>query len=192
LWDRGGLEDSIRSLLARQPQPADREKFLEGLRSPQVATIRLSLAALEKLPARSEGSDLLALVRALRSLGDSKEEKQLQGRLAAYLQQLTGQKQVGTGKEAWTRWLGQSFPELARGFASADGVDVVAWNKRLAGVDWSAGDVERGRQTYVRTSCANCHSGGQALGPDLRGVARRFSRDDLFTAILQPSRAISP
>ena len=30
------------------------------------------------------------------------------------------------------------------------------------------------------------------MGPDLRGSTNRFSRDDLFTAILQPSRDISP
>jgi putative heme-binding domain-containing protein len=41
-------------------------------------------------------------------------------------------------------------------------------------------------------SCAACHSGSQALGPDLNGVAGRFSRADLFTAILQPSKDISP
>ncbi len=29
------------------------------------------------------------------------------------------------------------------------------------------------------------------MGPDLRGVANRFSRDDIFTAILLPSRDIS-
>src|SRR5262249_55120295 len=28
-------------------------------------------------------------------------------------------------------------------------------------------------------------------GPDLRGVAGRFSRDDLFTAILEPGRDVS-
>jgi putative heme-binding domain-containing protein len=30
------------------------------------------------------------------------------------------------------------------------------------------------------------------LGPDLRGVAGRFSRADLFAAILQPSKDVSP
>ena len=29
-------------------------------------------------------------------------------------------------------------------------------------------------------------------GPDLRGVAGRFSRDDLFTAVLQPSKDVAP
>src|SRR5262249_41700099 len=59
-------------------------------------------------------------------------------------------------------------------------------------LDWSAGDTGRGHGVFVRASCASCHSVAQALGPDLRGVAGRFSREDLFTAILQPSPDISP
>src|SRR5262249_47722087 len=39
-------------------------------------------------------------------------------------------------------------------------------------------------------SCVQCHSGSQALGPDLVGVAKRFSRTDLLTAILQPSKDV--
>ena len=37
---------------------------------------------------------------------------------------------------------------------------------------------------------AACHSGSQALGPDLAGVAGRFSRADLFTAMVQPSKDV--
>ena len=33
--------------------------------------------------------------------------------------------------------------------------------------------------------------GPERLGSDLRGVTARFARDDLFTAILQPSRDVS-
>jgi putative heme-binding domain-containing protein len=51
---------------------------------------------------------------------------------------------------------------------------------------------ERGRLVFQKTGCAACHSGAQALGPDLRGVTGRFSRADLFTAILQPSRDVPP
>src|SRR5205807_1872111 len=48
------------------------------------------------------------------------------------------------------------------------------------------------RQVFVRAQCSSCHSGAQALGPDLKGVAGRFSRADLFTAILQPSKDVPP
>src|SRR5262249_44281646 len=67
-----------------------------------------------------------------------------------------------------------------------------AWNKRLAKVEWDKGDAKKGASVYVKASCSTCHSGSAALGPDLAGVAKRFSRDDLFTAILRPSKDVSP
>jgi putative heme-binding domain-containing protein len=59
-------------------------------------------------------------------------------------------------------------------------------------VDWAAGSAARGQAAFTKASCAACHSGQQALGPDLRGVGGRFGRDDLLTAILQPSKDVSP
>jgi putative membrane-bound dehydrogenase-like protein len=191
LWDRGGLEESVLPLLARQPRAEDREKFLRGLESPQVATVRLCLEALEKLPDSHEGRHLLALVRALRRLPEGKEEDRLRSRLVTYLRQQTGQ-DIGPDREAWTAWFTRSYPDLAARLGNADGVDVAGWARRLAALDWSAGDVERGRAVFTRASCSACHSGAQALGPDLHGVAGRFSRADLFTAIVQPSKDVSP
>jgi putative heme-binding domain-containing protein len=69
---------------------------------------------------------------------------------------------------------------------------MAAWERRLSGLDWSGGDAKRGQLVYTKASCAACHSGASALGPDLRGVAGRFSRADLFTAILQPSKEVPP
>jgi putative heme-binding domain-containing protein len=45
---------------------------------------------------------------------------------------------------------------------------------------------------FAKATCAACHDGGGAVGPSLVGVAKRFSRDDLLTAILQPSKDVSP
>jgi putative heme-binding domain-containing protein len=192
LWEHGGLEETILSLLARKPQAEDRERFLAGLGSPQLATVRLCLEALEKLPDRNDSATLLALVRALRRLSDAREEKPVREQLARLLQRLTGQEKPGTDRDAWAAWLAKEYPDLAAKLGDVDGVDVAAWNKRLAGVDWSRGEAGRGRGVFVRASCSSCHSGSQALGPDLQGVAGRFSRADLFTAILQPSKDVSP
>jgi putative heme-binding domain-containing protein len=192
LWDNGGLEEAILPLLAKQPQADDRDKFLEGLGSPQLAVVRLCLEALEKLPRKNEGAVVLPLVRALRSLADGREENQLRERLGAYLGRLTGQDKLGADRQAWTEWFTRTYPDLAAKLGGSDGVDSDGWHKRLARLDWSAGDVERGKAVYTKASCAACHSGAQALGPDLRGVTGRFSRDDLFTAIVQPSKDISP
>jgi putative heme-binding domain-containing protein len=192
LWDHGGLEEAILPLLAKKPQAADREKFLQGLNSPRLATVRLCLDALEKLPDGNNDGQLLALVRALRALPDGREESQLRERIAKHLRKVTGQEKLGADKQAWTTWLTKAHPKLAAKLGGPDGVDVASWNKRLSKVDWSMGNADRGRAVFTKASCASCHSGAQALGPDLRGVAGRFSRDDLFTAILQPSKDISP
>jgi putative heme-binding domain-containing protein len=92
----------------------------------------------------------------------------------------------------WTKWYVALHPDQAARLNDTDGVDVAGWNKRLAALDWSLGSLERGRIVFTKASCASCHSGAQALGPDLQGVTGRFSRDDLFTAILQPSKDVSP
>jgi len=110
-------------------------------------------------------------------------------RIARSLRRATDQDLPGNDRSAWSGWLARSRPDLASRLGG-DGVDLSAWRDRLARVVWSSGDADRGREVYARAGCATCHSGGRALGPDLRGVAGRFSRDDLFTAIVQPGRDV--
>ncbi len=191
LWGEQGLDEVILPLLARQPHEQDRAKFLKGLDSVQMATVRLALAALEKLPRRPrDAEETLALIVALRRLPAGKEEDPLRARLLERLRATTGQDRKTA--EAWADWFAREYPDRAGRVKDADGVDVTAWNKRLDALDWSAGDAVRGKQIFTRASCATCHSGVQALGPDLHGVTGRFSRADLFTAILQPSKEVAP
>ncbi|MBV9123662.1 MAG: c-type cytochrome, partial [Planctomycetes bacterium] len=191
LWGKAGLEEALLPVLARHPQPADRAKFVEGLASPQPATIRLCLEALEKLPSSHEATEILAFIKALRSLPPGTETKSLRDRLTGYLQQGTGQRNLGTDSRAWENWFARTYPALAPRLEGTDGVDVSAWDRRLKALDWSHGDARRGLQVFQKARCASCHSEGQAIGPDLHGVTSRFSRADLFTAILQPSKDIS-
>jgi putative heme-binding domain-containing protein len=191
LWLQGGYENAIVAVLSRDPQSEDRDKFVAGLRSPQLTQITDCLDALDKMREEKEPAELLALVRVLRSLGDGKAEVPVRDHVVRRLQRVTGQ-MFGPDRPAWTAWLAAAHPELAAQLGGADGVDVDAWHKRLAATDWARGDAERGKGTFQRASCASCHSGSTAVGPDLRGVASRFSRDDLLTAILQPSKDISP
>ena len=44
----------------------------------------------------------------------------------------------------------------------------------------------------VSIAGAQAADGGGAIGPALAGVGKRFGRDDLLTAILQPSKDVSP
>jgi putative heme-binding domain-containing protein len=192
LWGRGGLDEALLPILARHADAADRAKFVAGLKSLQPATVAACLDALEKLPSPKEGADLLVIVRCLGRLPEGKEGDALRRRVGSYLERVTGQEKMGADRKRWAEWFTKAYPALAPRLEGADGVDVAGWCKRLAALDWSAGDTGRGQAVFVKASCAACHSGSQALGPDLHGITGRFSRDDLFTAILLPSKDISP
>src|SRR5262249_16584940 len=160
LWGRAGLDASLLPLFARHPEPADRQKFLEGLASPQLEVVRACLEGLEKLPGRAEASELLALIQALSRLPAGKEGDALRARLGSHLENLTGLKVGGDG-EAWTDWFTKSYPELGKRLSQVDGVGLDAWNKRLARVPFAEGSAGRGREVFIKANCAACHSGAQ-------------------------------
>jgi putative membrane-bound dehydrogenase-like protein len=189
LWGEAGLEAAILPILARAALPVDQPKFVQGLNSTDLPTVRLCLRALHSVRAKDDGAETLALIRALGNLPE--REKSLRQSVSKRLQEIT-QQNFGDNKRNWTDWFGKAYPNLAVRLTNPDGVDVRRWEKRLAAVDWSPGNPVRGRSVFAKASCASCHSGSQALGPDLAGVAGRFSRADLFTSILQPSRDVSP
>jgi putative heme-binding domain-containing protein len=191
LWGEAGLDDAILPVLAKHPEPADRERFVAGLSSPQPALVKTCLDALEKLSGPLEGPGVLGLLRAAQRGGTTPAEQALRERLTAYLQRVSGQAFAGDDRAAWLAWFRKTYPALAARLDGPDGVDLAEWRTRLARLDWETGDASRGQQVFHKASCAGCHSGSQALGPDLAGIGNRFSRDDLFTAILQPSRDIS-
>jgi putative heme-binding domain-containing protein len=93
---------------------------------------------------------------------------------------------------AWTGWCLQKWPaETAAQLGDATGEQTKLISE-LKAIDWSSGDSARGAALYARRGCVQCHSASGALGPDLAGVASRFSKEDLFTAIVNPSRDVSP
>ena len=175
-------------LLAEAPEAQDRGKFITGLSANQPAVLAACIAGLAKLPTHDDGSEALALIHALRGLSD--KQQNLTKSVAGRLTRITGQ-MLGTDKNAWTAWFIKVYPDKAARLANPDGVDVEAWNRRLASLDWSQGESAQGKRVFAKASCVNCHSGSQAVGPDLAGVTGRFSRADLITAIVQPSRDIS-
>jgi putative heme-binding domain-containing protein len=191
LWGKAGLDSAILPQLTPYADAADRDKFLGGLSSSDLKTVRLCLNALDKLPTRTDGKEIQLLIHGLRRLPTGREGDALSRQVVHYLEKVTGEKGLKDAT-AWTAWFVRAHPEVSAALTNVDGVDVAGWAKRLAKVDWPNGDAGRGRLVFVKTDCAACHSGSQAIGPDLQGVAGRFSRDDLFTAIVQPSKDISP
>ncbi|HZO84363.1 MAG TPA: HEAT repeat domain-containing protein, partial [Verrucomicrobiae bacterium] len=62
----------------------------------------------------------------------------------------------------------------------------------------NGGNVVRGREIYFnveKSACSKCHrlrDQGTAIGPDLTGAGKRFSKIHIIESILEPSRAIAP
>lgn len=189
IWTAGGLEDAVVPLLARMPDETDRAKFVRGLSSLQPSVVAVSAAALSKLPAAADTAELVPLVQALRRFADPKTDATVR---AAVLKRLTETtKQTFAEVAGWEKWLTDTHPDLAKKLVSP-GYDAAKWKAKLAEVKWETGSAERGTKLFATANCAACHVGGRATGPSLIGVAKRFSREDLLTTILDPNRDISP
>lgn len=206
-WDDDlGLRDSIALVLARTPAAEDRERLVTALSSPQSDVVRSSAAALAKLTAPGSADEIAAALSTLRSYtsndrGDQRPFAAARKELASLTAHWSGEKIVveeTKGKSLaeayrpWFAWFEKTHPEAAKKMAQSPGVDFAAWAKRLAAIDWNAGDAARGKAVFERRSCHRCHGATGRLGPDLAGAASRFSREDLLAAIYDPNRDVSP
>jgi putative membrane-bound dehydrogenase-like protein len=201
--DRLAVRGAALIVLAKRAEAADRAKFVAGLDEAEPDVLAACLEALAKLPSAKEAKEQVALLRALRRLSGDEREYALRDKAAVLLRRawnedfdfISGKSGYRPQPQAiakWTDFVRDQFPaEFARQ-TSGGGSDETAVRAALAQSDWSGGDVDRGAKLFEARSCSRCHSGRTALGPDLAGATRRFSRDDLFTAIIEPSRDVSP
>ena len=199
LFDNLAVRGAVVMVLAESADPTDRHIFVAGIGSAQLNVVRAALEALKNLPPGSSAEEQFALLAAARRLINSEDEFETRESAVRLLQHnasqgfgfvfgTDGHRPQPEALQKWGDWLRQRYPDyLPKGFdsATADQLDM------LANVDWDAGDPRRGEQLYRRLSCVKCHGGRKALGPDLAGVGRRFSTQDLFAAIIEPGRDVS-
>src|SRR5262249_7540738 len=144
---------------------------------------------------------LVPVLRCLRRLQQEPKADALRGQALALLARQSGQtfsvKENGTKPEALKQayqpvfdWFEKRHPALVKALHGADDEDPAYWDQLLRSVDWAKGDAARGATLFRTRACLACHSGGRPLGPDLSGVTGRFSREDLFTAIIWPHRDV--
>ncbi len=197
------VRNAVIMALAQKPEESDRGLFLSGLESPQLEVITASLSALAQLPADESAEEIVPLVQVLRRLRGEEQDFRLREQVIRLLRRDSGQNFAFvfgisgyTPQQAvidqWTQWTLKKFPDAHEQFTGGNEEDLAKLRERLAEVDWDAGDVIRGAALFKSQSCSQCHGGRKALGPDLAGVADRFSREDLFVAVTQPSREVPP
>lgn len=202
-FEKFELRMAILMVLAGNPQEQDRTRFVQGLDSPAVEVLSECIAALEKLSKKQDAEELAGLVKLVRRLGSEKSELGVRERAARLLERNSGEKfgldftstdhvAQTAALEKCTTWLKAKFPSEADAVLGGNEADLTHLKELTAHLDWSTGSVDRGRKLFSERGCAQCHTGGGAVGPDLAGVAGRFSRDDLFIAIVVPSRDVSP
>jgi len=197
-WPQASLQDALIRVLARSPQPDDRARFVAALGSFQPAVVELAAKSLAKLDGDATPKELAAALASLRRHCAAPREKAARTALADLLAKWSGQSfavtEAGDLVKAyapWFEWFAKTHPIAAKELLGGD-EDTAAFLKRLPAIAWDAGDAQRGHRLYEERMCHRCHSTSTRIGPDLTGVASRLSREDLFIAILDPSRDISP
>lgn len=194
------VQDAVLMVMARDPHPEDRQIYLDGLNSTQLRAVEASLTALAKLPRNNDADEQYTLLAAARRLHNDKREFELREEVVRLLENnnvqsfeyVYGKSGHGPQPEALARiddYLKKRYPDFE---PESDGGNAAARVLAvLHEVEWQKGDTDRGEELFAKLSCTRCHGGRKALGPDLQGVAKRFSRDDLFAAIVDPNRDIS-
>lgn len=197
--DNLSVRDAVLMEIADTPTKEDRTLFLSGLESAQLNAVEACANALTKLPRSNDAAEQYQLLSAARRLLNDPREFRIRETIMRLLQNNTGQslkfvfgedghKAQPESMQAWQQWLQERYPQFRPESSSEAGQKILA---SLSEVKWESGDAEKGRKLFERLACAKCHGGRRALGPDLTGVAKRFSRDDLFAAIVEPNRDIS-
>ncbi|MHB8972936.1 MAG: DUF7133 domain-containing protein [Pirellulaceae bacterium] len=99
---------------------------------------------------------------------------------------------------AWQAWFAKSFPDLPEAKLPVDAVDS-KWKYEellefITGKDGQAGDPAKGSLAFQKATCDKCHrfgDRGEAMGPDLTALTKRFTRKEVLQSILYPSHVIS-
>jgi putative membrane-bound dehydrogenase-like protein len=200
-WEDFAMRDAIVAVLARSPQPLDRQRFVESLAAVQSSTIEAAALALEKLAGDPQEAELVAAFAALRQACLAPEQKSLRQALTKLVTAWTGQSieiddpgkgDVASLYQPWFDWFAAAHPVASMKAAALGTVNWEAWQSRLPHIETIVADSDRGKVVFERKACLKCHAGNSPLGPDLAGSAGRFSRADLLAAMVDPSRDVSP
>jgi putative membrane-bound dehydrogenase-like protein len=195
------LRDAIVPVLAQSAEPQDRRLFVRSLNSTQLDTFEAAAGALIRLDGAASREEYVAALRTLRTYCADRRFKRQRGLLNELLSVWSGERQrivepaggdVLAVYQPWFDWFADFDPEAAEQISGFGGAAGATWRRRLAQIPWDQGDAVRGETVFRKTSCSRCHLGKTRLGPDLGGITNRFDKFDLFAAIVDPNKDISP
>ncbi len=194
------LRDRLILELSGVPAAEDRDKYVAGLGSQRLDVARASMTALLQLPNDTTTKAHVATLRLLRSLLKAPGEQTSRAQALTLLTRLSGQKftvnetsgDLAKAYQPVFDWFGARYPGILRQLDSDDQENPAQWDQFYKNIPWARGDAVRGATLFAERACQACHAGTRPIGPDLAGSAQRFSAQDLFNAIIFPSRDIAP
>jgi putative heme-binding domain-containing protein len=183
--------------LTRLPEEQNRPFYREGLKSRNMTVVKNSAIALRRLTNPIEHVDLKEAFATARRLAWNEQHVSVRDQLMMLFESSLVQQagyQFKRPQLVQSEALGRLHTQLANQFP--DDFDEITeyqfdWRVKYSQADWAAGNADRGKRLYTDLKCDQCHQGSKANGPSLEGVTRRFSRDDIFRIIAQPSDRIS-
>ena len=100
--------------------------------------------------------------------------------------------------KSWQNWFHETYPQHVEANLPTKEENSI-WslelvNEFLDGEKSKSGSIEQGKLAWTKAKCADCHRNagkGGVLGPDLTGLAKRFTRQETLEAVLYPSHVIS-
>jgi putative heme-binding domain-containing protein len=206
--------EALRALSAQAPEPESRPHLEEGILHRDHETVSACMSALA-----GYGLELAAplCARVIARMAERREVFPAAERLLAALSgaarpgsRRDGGRRDGGRREPerrdweeglrfWKEWYADRFGEEFRPPERAvEEKSDEELHRFLLGAEVEGGDAARGRKTYEAVRCASCHGGAGAaaselavFGPDLAGVTRRLSREQLADAIVYPSKEVA-
>lgn len=99
--------------------------------------------------------------------------------------------------ELWQEWYASVYPN--RPAAVLPAADQSRWDfeelvSYLESDQGRHGDPAGGKLAFTKAKCAQCHrfgNYGESIGPDLSGIARRFTKREILESILYPAHVVS-
>ncbi|MEM7783573.1 MAG: hypothetical protein AAF623_09495 [Planctomycetota bacterium] len=188
----------LASALSRSPLPEDREFFIQGLEAPNLTTVKNSAVGLRRSFQFYDPQVVVEAYFAAQRLGWDRPSISVRDQLFllverhlndAFDYRMGQQIQQQSAVENLGQWLKVELPDE---FKRANQRSRFGSRNELpTGIEWDSGDRLKGELIYNKLQCAQCHNGGARLGPRLEGVSKRFNRNDLYQAIVNPNLQVA-
>ncbi len=180
--------------LAQNPRDEDWDYLVRSLPVLESFAVGEVMDALRKVPTATD--DPLAFREVILHGLRMEQDKESPAPALKLLAYWTGEEHITLTD--WQSWYADSFPNAPEPklpeFEQRSPWNVETLSEYFLSSDGRKGDLAEGQAVYERAKCAACHrmgTVGNAIGPDLTSVAKRFTRKELVESILFPSHIIS-